>query len=396
MDLPDRCPECDCDEIINDKYAYVCSDCGNIIIENIITENATTTTTNTNTNITNNIKVNSNKASFKNQHVGVFCRNYTSTTYTRLTYSVQLGIDQIYNVCKNLNLPNSITEMSVNVFKEIVREKPFKDESCKSKMCIAILCVYLVSNREHNPITLNELWKSTDCTFDNFGSMLLRLEKLYPEIYPNKTKYIESLVAFYLFKLTLNPKERPFVADYSTNLLWMWREALLVQAYNPIYVIYAAFYFAWKAVHSVERLNVSPPKFCSLVNIEFKPIIRERIKFFYKILQDFYRCCPLYVGGDVSKNLIIFKLKDMLQMKRIILLNYGNSKLNFHTQRIKQDEEKALNNNQKIRKEEKHETGKIYNDKYENDSDDFSDSEINSYIRTNEEVHTIVNLSQKE
>lgn len=379
MDTPSRCPECDCEDFLTEKGISVCSDCGTVVSETVCLV--------TNSNLTygqdagaQRTIVNAGKVSYKNSQVEKFCRNHTTSTKTRLSRTVQHGIDVLYKVCQTLNLPKNICKMSEITYKDIVMGEHFKKDSGRSKLCLAILCVYLVSNRENNLITLTEIWNNTDCTFDHFGAMLMRLEKLYPDIYPKKSKNIEDLVPFYFCKMRLDEKDKSIVSHYATNLVWLWRQALLVQSFNPIYVIHSAFYFAWKAAN-LDRCKISVSEFCSTVNIEYKPIICERVQFYYKILQDFYRCSPFYQNEEITQSLIVLKLKDMIQMKRIILWNYENSEMNFHNKRREEELKK--------------ESSVVKNVPYYLGDADFSDTEIDSYIRTDDEVRSITHLTQK-
>lgn len=208
--------------------------------------------------------------------------------------------------------------------------------------------------------------------------MFLRLEKHFPHIYPNKSKNIESLVPFYLFKVRFGDKEKPVIADYATNLVWMWRQAVLVQGFNPIAVIYAALFFAWKAV-DLERSKVYCTQFCTLVGIEFTPIIRKRISFYTKVLQDFYRLNPLHLNETISPSMLPSKIKEIVQMKRIILWNYTNA------EKSKYEETDEHDLHEEIAKRMASETDPL-------EDEDFSDSEIDSYIRTNTEIKSITEL----
>lgn len=374
-----KCPECYSVNTGTENAIDICYDCGTVV--NDIPVRTTSGSSE------NRTSVEVSKAAVKNKNVGKYFKHYTSTVDPKLTNSVKHGIDVIMNVCKNLHIAHSIMQSSKDLFAKIASKEPFKLDSSNTKLCLALSCLYFVSNREENPITLTELLNSSDCAFDHFGAILLRLEKNYPEIYPKKAKNIETLVPCYLFKLTINDKEKPVIFDYATNLVWMWREALLVQSYNPVYVIYSALYFAWKAV-SVDRYQVNCTEFCKRVNIEHKPIISQRVSFYLKILQNFYCCNPLHANTTVSPSLICSKIKEMIAMKRIILWNYSTSPLNFHAQEIK----KRKNDNCEL--PEMSSKKVRTNNSNEDEEDDISDSEIDSYIRSESEVHILERLQE--
>lgn len=382
MAAANQCPECNSSEIISENFVNVCADCGNVISD--CSEAVVDKPSKYSTNIRTSVEC--NRVSVKNAHVETFCRDYTSAVNPRLSMSVKEGIDAIHSSCKNLNMSNNICQMAVNLFKSVAFEKHFKTGSRNVKLCLAISCVYLVSNRENNPIALAELWNSTDFVFDHFGVIFMRLEKHYPQIYPEKSKITEFLVPFYLFKLNFDRKETPIINDYATNLVWMWRAALLVQGFNPVFVIYAALYFAWKAV-DLKRCKTSVVKFCSTVGIPFNPTIRERIKYYYQVLHDFYSSSPLYGGENISAVLILGKIKDMIKIKRIIIWNYNSSPLNMHAKR--KEPEGGKTQVAPFNKMMKGGDRSLVDE-------DFSDSEIDSYIRTEDEVREITNLKLDE
>lgn len=373
-----KCPECNSSNTGTESAIEICFDCGTVV--NDIPER----TDHGHSEYHNNVSV--NKVSVKNKSVGEYFKYYTSSVNPRKTGPIKHGIDVIINVSKNLNIPPTIVQTAKDLFEKVVNTS-FKNDFSNAKLCLALSCLYVVSNREDNPITLTDLLNSSDCAFEHFGAVFLRLEKHHPEIYPNKSKNIEALVPYHLFKLTINDKEKLVIADYSTSLLWMWRKAMLVQSYNPIYVIYSAFYFAWKAV-SVDRYEVSCKEFCKRVQIEHKPKISQRAAFYLKILQNFYRCNPMHAGEIIHPKFICSKIKEIVAMKRIILWNYRKSPLNYHTQEIEKRKNDDCEMPQMPVKKAR------TNIKSDDDDDDISDSEIESYIRSAEEVSSLKRLKE--
>ncbi len=374
-----KCPDCCSVNTGIENSIEICFDCGTVVNEIPVRIEQG------HGEYHNNVAV--NKVSVKNKSVGDYFKYYTAKLIPRKTSPVRHGIDVIINVGKNLNIPYSMLQTAKSLFEEISMSQPFKKDFSNTKLCLALSCLYVVSNRDFHPITLNDLLNNSDCAFDHFGAVFLRLEKHYPNLYPNKSKNIEVLVPYHLFKLTINDKEKLTIADYATNLLWMWREAMLVQSYNPVYVIYSAFYFAWKAM-SVDRYQMSCTEFCKRVKIEHKPIISQRATFYQQILRDFYRCNPLHASETIHPNLICSKIKEIIAMKRIILWNYNKSQLNYHTQEIKKrkndDVEVPEMSAKKIRASIKAES--------DDDDEDISDSEIESYIRSSDEVYCLKKL----
>lgn len=374
-----RCSECGSEEVINESFILVCSNCGNVVNDTPETyEQSTWTSTH---NKKTNVHCDRYQVSCLNEHVETFCRDYTLRINPRISVCVRFGVDIIQNVCKLLNIAKSIQEMSIKLFKQVVTLREFKFDSSNIKQCLAISCLYLISNRENNPITLTELCKHTDCVFSHFGTVLFRLERTNPEIHPKKSKFIESLVPYYIFQLSLNEKERPMIEDYSTSLVWMWREVLLVQGFNPIYIIYAALYYGWKAVDP-DRSKIRPKQFCSEVDIEFKNIIRCRIQFFYKVLEKFVQCCPLYDSDTlVTPDTISLRIKDIISTKRIVIYKFNELKQEIPKNGRKRASTVVYENCQRM-------------DFSFLDVEDveLSDSEIDSYIRTDEEIKTIKTL----
>lgn len=370
-----KCPECGFEDIIIEDFIYVCTQCGNVVDDcpNSVDEKLIKD---------DKLKVNLNQnfAPVIHDYVNKYCWNFNSKK-DRPSKCIKFGIDLIKTLCKNLNLSKTIQERAINTFKEVSSNNSFKYCTNNVKQCLALCCVYSISIEENNPITLTELANNIDFEFHHLGIILLRFQKICPELFKN-LKYVESLVPLYLFKHPFENQEKFKISEYATELIWMWRNAVLIQGFNPINVIYPALFFSWKAIDD-NRAKITLAEFCDKFEIEKQRIFREKVNYFYAILKDFTKYCPLLVNTVITKDTISIKIKDILSMKRIILYNYNNKREEINDKKRPLQTDDSQDQNLKLAK-------------HFEDEEDFSDSEIDLYIRSPEEVKELEKLKDKE
>lgn len=375
-----KCSECNCEDIIVEDFIYVCTECGNVVDDcpNSVDEKLTKD---------DKLKINLNHnkpAPVIHNYVNKYCWNFNSRK-DKPSKCIQFAIDLIKTLCKNLNMSKTIREMAINHLKDVSSNIVFKYCTNNVKQCLALCILYLISNQENNPITLTELANNIDCEFYHLGIILLRLQKHYPELFKNNFKCIESLVPLYLFKHEFDNQEKFKISEYATDLVWMWRNAVLIQGLNPINVIYTALFYSWKAIDD-NRAKITVTEFCDKFKIEKKRIFREKVDYFFIVLKDFINHSPLLSNTVITKDTVSMKIKEILSMKRIILHNYKLVE--------RRKKKRPLKKNVKDNNDEVNGNDNVKMAKISNDEEDFSDSEIDIYIRSPEEVAEMEKLGQ--
>ncbi|KAH9413103.1 Transcription factor IIIB 50 kDa subunit [Dermatophagoides pteronyssinus] len=257
----------------------------------------------------------------------------------------------------------AIREMAITLFRDVSKEKEFKNCSTNVKQSLALCCLYVICNQESNHITFSELFKNSDSVFKHVGKILLRLQKKRPEFFEKGSKKIEPLVPLYLFKHDFADKEKMTISDYATGLVWMWQEACLIQGLNPITVIYVALFYAWKAVNQ-KRSSITINEFCNQY--------------------DFAKYCPLLINSkELTKNTVSLQIEKIVSMKRLIIAQYNQN--NTYDQQVLTEQKNDDTDDSETLPTKRIAFKKWSEDNIKEDQD-LSEEEINSYIRTDREV----------
>ncbi|KAI2797773.1 hypothetical protein RDWZM_004834 [Blomia tropicalis] len=386
MEPQRRCNECNSDQLDRESIGYVCTNCGNFVSEHDPVIGLRHVEY-----ITSRTYVQSGAIGMKHSAIYDRCKTYMTSVRPNRPPGIKFGVELIRSVGLNINLSKPLRELAIKYFENITSNKQFKMASNNTKTCLAISSIYIVCLNDNNPISLSELFKNTDCKLSHMGALLLRVQKQFPEIYPNKTKKIELYVPECLGNMKLKPTERVKMINDTTKLLSILEEISFVQGFNPIYVVYSALFFVWKSAN-IDRCKIGCNQFCKTVGIEYKKVIVKRVNYYFKALQDLYRKSPFYNNKDLTPHTISLKLPKMLEMKNILIMNYKQSKQS----NLEEEEEEEV----EIDEDELHEMIEMVkqsrNDLKNMDEESISDCEIDSYIRSNDEIEEVVDLQTKK
>ncbi|OTF69593.1 hypothetical protein BLA29_002354, partial [Euroglyphus maynei] len=309
-----QCPDCQSYDIVIDDFISVCTNCGNVVndVPKLVFQPPPSSTT----TAKNVAKISQQRYHHQNL--------IKSPDQKRTTAPVLYGIKLISTLSKNLDISKAIREMAITLFRDVSKDKEFKNCSTNVKQSLALCCLYVICNQECNHITLTELFKNSDSVFKHVGKILLRLQKIRPELFEKSGKKIESLLPLYLFKHDFVDKERMTISDYAIGLVWMWQEACLIQGLNPITIIYVALFYAWKAVDQ-KRSSITINEFCNRFGISNRRALNEKVQFFFKVLKDFAKCCPLLINSEeLTKNTVSLRIDTIISMKRLIIVQYNS------------------------------------------------------------------------
>ena len=377
MSQQQQCPDCQSQDIVIDDFISVCTNCGNVVndVPKLVFQQQTTT---------KDFGKISQPQRYHHQNL------VKSSDQKRTTIPVLYGIQLISSLSKNLDINKAIREMAITLFRDVSKEKEFKNCSTNVKQSLALCCLYVICNQESNHITFSELFKNSDSVFKHVGKILLRLQKKRPEFFEKGSKKIEPLVPLYLFKHDFADKEKMTISDYATGLVWMWQEACLIQGLNPITVIYVALFYAWKAVNQ-KRSSITINEFCNQYGISNRRALSNKVQFFFKVLKDFAKYCPLLINSkELTKNTVSLQIEKIVSMKRLIIAQYNQN--NTYDQQVLTEQK-----NDDTDYSETLPTKQIAFKKWSEDNikedQDLSEEEINSYIRTDREVEVIRKLS---
>ena len=160
-----------------------------------------------------------------------------------------------------------------------------------------------------------------------------------------------------------------------------------------MHIIFAAAYLAWKSLKPSERTKLNLTKFCDLMAIDYKHTTSARVTEFFNALSKLGQKIPGKEKFRFTSQNIALYLED--------ILNYGHSLIyDLSTEASKRF--RAMSNNDSaadsvyIRQTRSSAKRKylVKSDAQKTCDDEISESEINSYLRTDEEVKKLKKLKK--
>ncbi|XP_054163801.1 transcription factor IIIB 50 kDa subunit-like [Oppia nitens] len=344
------------------------------------------------------------------QALTINCRSDESKSYVssnrrfpnRFPTHKKIATNLVNVLVSNLSLGSNIRDQSVTIYKELVADV-FRCASKSTKSILAAICVYLTLLKEHNPVTIGHMCNTIGCASSDFNKVYNQVITKFPQHRPQQMS-IESLVPVTLSEATFDSTERKILEEKVCKILQLLRECWLIEGRTPCHIIYAASYLAWKSIKQYERRKVKLTDYCRLIGIEYKHTTSERVTELVKAIERLATHLPKH-KRNVNKYNISTVLDEVLTYQSSLVFDYNQQiKQNLAANGMtfgKEDNPNVKSNEwcdvfkRKIRLPNTSETNsqKISFDSNKSD-EEISDTEIESYLRTDKEVKVIKKLKK--
>ena len=349
--------ECPCTNVIEENALLICQDCGNVVRDV--------------PDFRWDVKCVDQK-DFNRKMMLKKSSDFLAPS-ARITESVLNGLKLIGRLANLLNLSSNIAKAACDTLKTISKNEVFKHRQTQSKQCLAIWCLYLISRKHGSALSLSQISGACDivCEIRHLSSVYTLLRTHFTEL----SSYVDimDLVEIPLEDYNYDDKEKRKIINLTRELVELFQKAALVQGYNPVFVIEALAYLAWKTQDS-PRLNTNYRKYCDILSIQFCSTVSQNIYFYTKMLKELYKCSPEFVDQPNLDKIILVKIPDVLRTKNITVYNFNKSHPNHIAK--KRSYKKSNENTQPV----------LYDE-------DFSDSEIEQYLKSKEEIKASQKMS---
>ncbi|KAM9194403.1 transcription factor IIIB 50 kDa subunit [Dugong dugon] len=303
-----RCPDCDSTELVEDSHysqsQLVCSDCGCVITEGVLT------------------------TTFADEG------NLREVAYSRSTgeneqvsRSQQRGVRRVRDLCRVLRLPLTFEDTAVAYYQQAYRLSGIRAARLQKKEVLVGCCV-LITCRQHNwPLTIATICTLIYADLDVFSGTYIQIVKLLGLDVPSLC--LADLVktycsSFKLFQASLSVpakyvEDKEKMLSRTLQLVELANETWLVTGRHPLPVITAAAFLAWQSLQPSGRLTCSLARFCKLANVDLPYPASSRLQELLTVLLRMAEQLAWLQILKLNKRSVVKHIGDLLQHRHTLV-----------------------------------------------------------------------------
>ncbi|XP_044139065.1 transcription factor IIIB 50 kDa subunit [Bufo gargarizans] len=377
-----RCPDCGSCEIVEDAHysqeQLVCADCGFILTEGALTTTLTEEGFQQAVNFT----------------VGTGQNESISRTKLR-------GIVRVRNLCRVLRLPDTFADTAVSYYESAFYLPLCHSARKEKKEAIMGCCVYITCRQHGWPLTIATISLLLYSKYELVTSVFLELVQALKVDVPSmslKALAKSHCQSFRLFRTCPSAPEGyaedlDKVLERTLQILELASETWLVTGRRPIPIITAAVYLSWQSLKPAQRLSCTLSRFCKLSETELPSPAVLRLKELKERCLKLSTQLPWLKMQTLNNKTVVYHLGDILKHQAYLL----RKALEAVEMSTTQSEEGSSLAQQPagaaflppcVTKPRKRPYTTAFPDKLQNitGDEDISDSEIEQYLRTPDEV----------
>ncbi|XP_007516756.1 transcription factor IIIB 50 kDa subunit [Erinaceus europaeus] len=303
-----RCPDCGSSELVEDSHyaqsQLVCADCGCVLTEGVLTTTF------------------SDEGSLR------------EVTYSRSTgeneqvsRSQQRDLRRVRDLCRVLKLPSTFEDTAVAYYQQAYRHSGIRTARLQKKEVLVGCCV-LITCRQHNwPLTMGTICTLLYADLDVFSGTYMQIVKLLGLDVPSLC--LADLVKTYCssFKLfqasasvpTKYVEDKEKMLSRTLQLVELADETWLVTGRHPLPVITAAAFLAWQSLQPSNRLSCSLTRFCKLANVELPYPASARLQELLTVLLQMSEQLVWLQFLKLDKRAVVKHIGDLLQHRHMLI-----------------------------------------------------------------------------
>lgn len=302
------CPDCGSSELVEDSHysqsQLVCSDCGCVVTEGVLT------------------------TTFSDEG------NLREVTYSRSTgeneqvsRSQQRDLRRVRDLCRILKLPPTFEDTAISYYQKAY-ELPGTRAARMQKKEVLVGCCVLITCRQHNwPLTMGTICTLLYADLDLFSGTYMQLVKLLGLDVPSLC--LADLVKSYCSSFKLFQASPSMPAKYVEDkdkmlsrtllLVELADDTWLVTGRHPLPVITAAAFLAWQSLRPADRLTCSLAQFCKLANVDLPYPAACRLQELLAVLLQMASQLAWLQVLKLDKRSVVKHIGDLLQHRQLLV-----------------------------------------------------------------------------
>ncbi|CAI9171781.1 unnamed protein product [Rangifer tarandus platyrhynchus] len=303
-----RCPDCGSAELVEDSHysqnQLVCSDCGCVVTEGVLT------------------------TTFSDEG------NLREVTYSRSTgeneqvsRSQQRGLRRVRDLCRVLQLPPTFEDMAIAYYQQAYQHAGIRTARLQKKEVLVGCCVLITCRQRNWPLTMGTICTLLYADLDVFSGTYMQIVKLLGLDVPSLC--LVDLVKTYCSSFKLFEASPSVPAKYvedkekmlsrTLQLVELADETWLVTGRHPLPVITAATFLAWQSLRPSDRLSCSLARFCKLANVDLPYPASSRLQELLAVLLRMAEQLAWLQVLKLDKRSVVKHIGDLLQHRHMLV-----------------------------------------------------------------------------
>ncbi|XP_067857495.1 transcription factor IIIB 50 kDa subunit-like, partial [Heptranchias perlo] len=259
---------------------------------------------------------------------------FAAVRYTESTAEVRkpcrnkiLGLKRVRDLCRILRLRPVLEDTASELYHNAYEHQSFLHLSLEKKEALVGCCVYIACRQHNWPLTMGTICSLLHVETALFSTVYLELVKELCLDIP--TLSLVELVkthcdGFNLFQNSesIPPKfceDKGKVVDRAVQIVELASETWLVTGRHPVPIITAAAYLAWQSLRPGDRLKCSLGRFCKLAGIRQPPPTSQRLKEISSVLVRLASQLAWLKGQQVNEKTVVKYTGDILCHRTLLL-----------------------------------------------------------------------------
>ncbi|XP_043310427.1 transcription factor IIIB 50 kDa subunit isoform X3 [Cervus canadensis] len=308
--MPGRgsCPDCGSAELVEDSHysqnQLVCSDCGCVVTEGVLT------------------------TTFSDEG------NLREVTYSRSTgeneqvsRSQQRGLRRVRDLCRVLQLPPTFEDTAIAYYQQAYQHAGIRTARLQKKEVLVGCCVLITCRQRNWPLTMGTICTLLYADLDVFSGTYMQIVKLLGLDVPSLC--LVDLVKTYCSSFKLFEASPSVPAKYvedkekmlsrTLQLVELADETWLVTGRHPLPVITAATFLAWQSLRPSDRLTCSLARFCKLANVDLPYPASSRLQELLTVLLRMAEQLAWLQVLKLDKRSVVKHIGDLLQHRHMLV-----------------------------------------------------------------------------
>ncbi|XP_043107047.1 transcription factor IIIB 50 kDa subunit isoform X2 [Puntigrus tetrazona] len=311
--MPSSCPECGSSNVVEDdlysQRQWVCVDCGSVVSEGHLT------------------------STLSEETQGRAVPYHASTETTKQPCrNLIAGYSRVRALCRILRISSDMESEVVSLFGRAYNHPNFINVTLTKKEILGGCCVLAICRQWNWPIAMGTICYLLGVENTTLGAVYQEFTKAL-NIEIGAVSIMDMLESFcYDFKLGPQQVEEVFaeppqrLVDRTSALIELAADVWIVTGRQPLPVLTAAVYLAWQSLNPTVRMKYTFIKFCKIGQApeqlwhRSRDSVVKRLKELRDVLCKLGRELPWLRGGEVEPSTVVKLVDDILKNRRALLV----------------------------------------------------------------------------